>query len=169
MEKTVIIINGAGGTGKDTICNIVAEHFKTEVISSVDVIKKIAAYGGWNYSDKSNSARKLLSDLKQAFTDYNDLPTNYLMQEYEKFMNSTSTILFVHIREPKEIEKFKNKINARCFTLLIKSDKILPGNYGNHSDDCVNDYNYDLEYLNEFGDKHIELHFMSFFYKNVVN
>lgn len=169
MDKTVIIINGSGGVGKDTICSIVGEHYKTEVISSIDPIKAIAAQGGWNYSDKSASGRKLLADLKQSFITYNNLPMKYLVQKYKDFLNSNSTVLFVHIREPEEIEKFKNQCtDTRCVTLLIKSDVIKPGNYGNKSDDNVEDYNYDFVYCNTYGDKNLETHFMSFFYKNIA-
>lgn len=169
MEKTVIIINGAGGVGKDTICNIVASHYKTEIVSSIDIIKKIATMGGWNCSDKSHEARKLLSSLKKDFAEYNDLPTNYILDKYNKFMDDNGTILFVHIREPNEIEKFKNQVHSKCITLLITSDKIKPGNYGNTSDDNVENYNYDYVYENKYGDKQLETHFMSFFYKNIAN
>ena len=29
MNKAVIVINGAGGVGKDTICDLAAKHLKT--------------------------------------------------------------------------------------------------------------------------------------------
>ena len=32
MNKAVIIINGAGGVGKDTICDLAAKHFKVRNI-----------------------------------------------------------------------------------------------------------------------------------------
>ena len=28
MKKAVIVINGAGGVGKDTLCDLAAKHFK---------------------------------------------------------------------------------------------------------------------------------------------
>ena len=48
MNKTVIVINGQGGCGKDTICNIMAKYYKIKNISTVDPIKDIAKYAGWN-------------------------------------------------------------------------------------------------------------------------
>ena len=48
MHKLVIVINGSGGVGKDSICSIVGKHYSTMNISSVDPIKKIAFENGWD-------------------------------------------------------------------------------------------------------------------------
>ena len=61
-KKTVVIINGAGGTGKDTLCEITSRHYKTRTISAVDRVKEIALFGGWN-GVKDDRGRKLLSDI----------------------------------------------------------------------------------------------------------
>ena len=42
MNKTVLVINGAGGVGKDTLCAMAAEKFRVENISSITPIKEIA-------------------------------------------------------------------------------------------------------------------------------
>ena len=42
MLKTIIVINGAGGVGKDTLCNIAARHFAVWNISSITPIKELA-------------------------------------------------------------------------------------------------------------------------------
>ena len=44
MKKTVIIINGAGGAGKDTLCAIAARHYAVTSVSAVDRIKEIARF-----------------------------------------------------------------------------------------------------------------------------
>ena len=62
MNKAVIVINGAGGVGKDTICDLAAKHFKVRNISSVDPIKEIATFCGWT-GVKDDRARKFLHDL----------------------------------------------------------------------------------------------------------
>ena len=67
MEKQVVIINGVGGVGKDSICEIVAQIYRVKAVSSIDPIKQIALLGGWNYDDKSLAGRKILSDIKLAF------------------------------------------------------------------------------------------------------
>ena len=148
MNKTVIIINGAGGVGKDTICHVVAQHYKVKVISSIDPIKEIAQSGGWDYSDKSMAGRKLLSDLKLAFAAYNDLPNRYIVQEYENFLTDDNEILFVHIREGHEIDKFRKSVGIRCVSLLVTSDRVQAGHFGNVSDDDVEAYPYDFVYRN---------------------
>ena len=171
MKKTVIIINGAGGAGKDTVCGIIAAHYKAKSISAIDPIKSIAIHGGWEYIDKSLKARKLLSDIKLAFVEYNDLPFNHLLREYSEFIriSNETEILIAHIREPFEIEKFKAAVSpaCACITLLVKSDKSDSIIFGNASDDDVTNYNYDYIYENSAPLKKLEEDFMNFFEKEI--
>lgn len=146
MEKIVIIINGKGGSGKDTLCNFAGEIYKVTSISAITPIKNIALQHGWK-GEKTAKSRKFLSDLKYAFVQYNDLPFQFLVSEYEKFLHGSTEILFVHIREAQEIHKFKNHVKIPCVTLLIRRDS-LSQTWGNDSDDHVEDYAYDYIYNN---------------------
>ena len=67
MNKAVIIINGAGGVGKDTLCDAAATSYKTRNISTITPIKEIAAQCGWNGA-KDNKSRKFLSDMKKGYS-----------------------------------------------------------------------------------------------------
>jgi len=146
MDKLVIIINGIGGAGKDTLCEYIATHFETINVSSITPIKEIAGNYGWN-GEKNEVSRKFLADLKKVFTDFNDLPTKYLMDEYDKFINGTAMIFFAHIREASEIEKFKRQITTPCVTLLIRRSENK--SWGNESDDDVENYAYDYYFDND--------------------
>ncbi len=162
MQQLVIIINGSGGVGKDTICNIVGKHYKTMNISSVDPIKKIALENGWN-GEKNEKSRKFLADLKQLFVEFNDLPCNYLIEQYQKFLKSDKEILFVHIREPEEISKFKNSISGNCVTLLVHRRNRTRKAWNNTADDDVENYQYDFIYDNVKRLEEVENDFLSFF------
>ncbi|HZK55522.1 MAG TPA: hypothetical protein VFC84_15220 [Desulfosporosinus sp.] len=168
MRKTVIIINGIGGVGKDTICGIVSQLYSLTAISSIDPIKQIASLGGWSYDDKSLAGRKLLSDIKLAFVCYNDLPNKYLLDEYKKFLKDKHEILFVHIREPEEINKFRRCVKVNCISLLIKSPRINIGKFGNPSDDCVENYQYDYIYNNIKPLSELSDDFLIFFSKIIL-
>lgn len=146
IKKTVIVINGQGGVGKDTLCAFAGQRYRVDNISSITPIKEIAATFGWR-GEKTPEARKFLSDLKRAFTDYNDLPTRYLTAEYRRFLASEDELLFVHIREGSEIDKFKKAVDGDCVTLLILRD-LGRVSYGNASDDQVAQYPYDYRYWN---------------------
>jgi len=149
MEKIVIIINGSGGVGKDTLCDFAAKHFRVQTISSITPIKKIARKSfGWK-GEKDSKSRKLLADLKELAIGYNDLPFSYLYKEYRRFLNKRAQILFVHIREAKEIEKFKNQVSGTCYTLLITRKSNENIQWGNVSDDNVDEYKYDWVYEND--------------------
>ena len=167
MQKTVIVINGAGGVGKDTICSIVAQKYRVKTVSSIDPIKSIAVSGGWSQTDKTLAGRKLLADLKMAFIEYNDLPNKYVISEYQKFLTDENDFLFVHIREPEEIRKFVQHVTTNCKTLLIRSQRVDGEHFGNKADDCVNDYPYDFIYSNEKDISELSDDFIRFFRKTI--
>ena len=149
MKKVAIVINGAGGVGKDTLCELAAKHFKVKNISSITPIKEVAALCGWD-GTKDNKARKFLSDLKNLCVEYNNYPTVWAKQRYDEFLESDEEIMFVHIREAEEIKKFVDSTGGVAKTLLIRGGKRMSNEkYGNVSDDEVENYNYDLYFLNE--------------------
>lgn len=149
MQKVVIVINGQGGSGKDTVCKIIAKRFNVMNISTVDPIKDIATYAGWS-GEKTDAARKMLADLKQAFIAYNDLPLNYVLKKEREFLEGQAEIMFVHCRESEEIEKIVNNALLKTVTLLIRRHDSAFSHknkaFGNHADDDVEQYNYDFIY-----------------------
>ena len=149
MKKLVVIINGNGGVGKDTLCDFATERFSVRNISSVTPIKEIASRYGWK-GEKDAKARKFLADLKEAFVAYNDLPFTYIKEQYRQFLQSdTEEIMFVHIREGEEIDKVKDYVKTPCIALLITREQHNKKCWGNASDDNVADYEYDYIYSND--------------------
>ena len=149
MNKVAIVINGAGGVGKDTLCELAAKHFKVMNISSITPIKEIAAQCGWD-GRKDDKARKFLSDLKRLTVEYNDFPTVWATERYAEFLNSDCEILFVHIREADEIKKFVEATGGAAKTLLVRGgSRMTKENYGNVSDDEVENYEYDYYFAND--------------------
>ena len=162
MDKQIIIINGQGGVGKDEICNVVKKHYSTKVVSSIDRIKAIAVYGGWD-GQKDLKGRKLLFDIKLAFSEYNDLPFKQMAHEIKIFKNfRDEQILFIHVREPEEIKKLVSEYPEIKTLLIIRGER--PLNFGNMADDNVYDYNnYDFVFENNGELENLENDFMEFF------
>lgn len=154
MKKTVIVINGSGGVGKDTMCDFAAECYSVKVISAITPVKKIARLCGWN-GEKDEKSRRFLSEFKDLLIRFNDLPNRYLLKKTGKFAaDQKHEVLFVHIREIPEIEKYISGVRE-CFqgqelriaTLLVTRKGSQKWN--NASDDKVFDYNYDFVYRND--------------------
>ena len=92
MKKCVVIINGKGGVGKDTLCDIVSKNIALEMYLLLPSIKQIAQMGGWK-GGKENKDRKFLADLKKLFVEYNDLPFCYLKEEMNLFLQKEQNVL----------------------------------------------------------------------------
>ena len=72
--------------------------------------------------------------------------TGYFYNYLANFGVDKSGFVFIHCREPKEIERLKTGFKFPTHTLLIRraGQKI----YGNHSDDDVENYEYDYTVVN---------------------
>lgn len=144
--KKIVVINGSGGVGKDTFVDFCRKYTNVLNISSVDKVKEAAhILTGWN-GEKDEKSRKLLSDLKEIGIEYNDAPFQYMKNMAEEFKNSENQLMFLHIREPEEINKCKNAFQAE--TLLI-TNKNVPSIMTNHSDKDVLHFEYDYHIEND--------------------
>lgn len=173
-NKTVIVINGRGGCGKDTLCDITAEHYKVRNVSSITPIKELAAQAGWDGS-KDPKSRKMLADLKQLFVEYNDLCNTYVVNHVKEFALSDEEIMFVHIRECDEIKKFIASASVvdgvECISLLIRrntNDGYGNGLLGNSADDDVEKMEYDFIYENNKTLEELSGDFIDFLKKCVL-
>lgn len=148
MKKQIYVINGSGGAGKDTVCAMAAEQYRVRNVSSITPIVEIARFAGWD-GVKTPAARRLLARLKEVFTEYNDLSFQYCMRQVREFQQSEEQILFVHIREPEEIARFRDAVGG-CQTLLIRRPSLRArGPLGNRADDSVEAYTYDHVLVND--------------------
>ena len=149
MKKLTVVINGRGGVGKDTLCEVAATRYRVRNVSSITPIKRLATLCGWE-GEKTDRARRFLADLKGVTAAYNDYPTRWVTEEYLSFLESDEEILFVHIREGEEIRKFVAATGGEAKTLLIRAERRLGAHtYGNASDDLVEEYPYDYYFEND--------------------
>ena len=151
----IICINGAPTCGKDTFVSLCQKYLLwCGNFSTVDFVKEIAAECGWD-GTKTPKNRKFLSDLKDLLTKWNDVPykkVEHAIQCYEKEalsydFSSKDVLCFIHCREPKEIQKFVEKMGAK--TLLIRRPEVEGGEQSNHADSDVFNYNYDYTITND--------------------
>lgn len=142
MSNYIFILNGMGGSGKDTFADFLLDIVPTFHYSSVAKIKEIAESCGWD-GNKTERDRKFLSDLKLLTTEYNDLPFRDISDEVEFFLSGEVSydVLLIDIREPAEIERAKKAFGAK--TILIKNDRV-PFIASNMADAGVYDYEYDI-------------------------
>lgn len=139
MNKRIVIINGTGGSGKDTFVEYTSRYCKVFNFSSVDKVKEIARMVGWN-GGKTEKDRKFLSDLKKLTTEYNDMAFESIKGAVKKFKESDDEIMFIHIREPEEILRAVKTFDAKSLLVRRAGLDIITSNY---SDASVENYNYD--------------------------
>lgn len=156
----VVVINGQPTSGKSTFVEICRQIKGKKYIyeySTVDFVKEIAKLSGWN-GEKTPENRKFLSDLKELLTNWQDVPFKKTTERIEEFyalawnlyrIPHQQVIAFIHCREPKEIQRFKDYYDEECVTVLIRRPTIENDNQSNHSDQDVFDYNYDYTIKND--------------------
>lgn len=153
----VVIINGKPRAGKDLFVELCKNFTSHNVFnfSTVDYIKDLAKSMGWD-GQKTPKDRKFLSDLKDLLTDWNDIPFKKVKEKVETAIylmechygyKPNDYLIFIHCREPKEIDKLKSEFNAQ--TLLILRPAVDDNEQSNHADAEVFNYEYDDTVVND--------------------
>lgn len=156
----VIVVNGAPRVGKDSFCQFVQEIMEERVgaqscliTSTIDLVKDIAKDCGWD-GKKTQKNRKFLSDLKDLLTNWGDVPYNDVSTYIDSaklfwkqyHYSEDKTIVFVMCREPKEIQKFVDRIGAK--TLIVRRSEVEDAHQSNHADAEVFNFEYDIHIEN---------------------
>ena len=146
----IYILNGKAGSGKTTFFKLIKEKCRNYVYnySTVDLVKKVAYGCGWNGS-KTPENRKFLSDLKDLLIEWDDVPYKDCLKEIKRItsladiydMEHDDWAIFIDCREPKEIQKFVDRLGAK--TIFIDR-KIEDYNASNHADANVENFKYDI-------------------------
>ena len=128
------------------------------ITSTVDFVKEIAIECGWD-GTKTLENRRFLSDLKDLLTHWNDIPYKKILARAKLLdscddYNYLDWILFVDCREPAEIQKLKERLNAT--TVLIRREEVENNEVSNHADFDVFYYDYDLTIYNNSDIIHLE-------------
>jgi hypothetical protein len=144
MPKLIFIINGVGGSGKDTFVEMCRELSRIPVfnISSIDPVRNAVKVLDPDFS-KTEAGRKFLADVKRAWAEYNDGPTQYLKQEVDQISDG---LIFLHVREPEQISHCQELIDG-VKTLLIRRPE--SPTYENGADDRTEEIDYDFVIENE--------------------
>lgn len=148
----IFIVNGAGGSGKTTFERMVEniaeqEGYDIRVLSTIDYVKGVARQCGWN-GEKTLNDRRFLSDLKDALTRWKDVPYQFIKKQiFHLGTEIKADAVFIDCREPEEIARFVKDYNA--ITILVQRGSSVV--YGNHADDNVKNYQYDIVIDNSRG------------------
>lgn len=147
----IFIVNGTGGSGKTTFEKMVKEIaearlFRVALFSTIDYVKNIAKGIGWK-GTKEPKDRRFLSDLKDALTRWNDGPYKKICEDIEIAQSEGIDAVFIDCREPEEIKRFVEDFNA--ITILVQRGEFIQ--LGNHADDNVMNYQYDITIDNSRG------------------
>ena len=159
----VVVVNGRPESGKTTFeqkCKELVfasstfwhdenKRMMVEMCSTVDFVKKIALECGWD-GVKTPRNRKFLSDLKDLLTEWDDVPFQKILERVEDLcFYPNDFLLFVDCREPAEIQKLKERLNATTVIVRRLGDEV--NKTSNHADANVFDYEYDYTIKN-YGD-----------------
>lgn len=161
MQTKYYILNGVSTAGKDTFVNMCKGYDDHKIFcvqfSSVDWIKAMAYKLGWD-GKKDEKGRNLLSGLKHLLTEYDDIPFKKTVKQVrfwtepdemnipDNVSDYEYTLVFIDVREPEEIDKYKKEFNAK--TILIRNPE-AEAKITNESDVDVLNYDYDYVIWND--------------------
>ena len=139
----IFIVNGGGGAGKTSFEKMVVEiaaahNQKIAILSTIDYVKDVAKSIGWD-GTKTLENRRMLSDLKDLLTRWNGSPHQSVCNKIKE-LNDVDAV-FIDSREPEDIQRFIEEYHAT--TVLVQRGKEII-TYGNHADDRVDDFDYDI-------------------------
>lgn len=149
-DKIVIIVNGQGGAGKDTLCRYFCDYYDGEITSAITPFIPIAEAAGYT-GGKSDHDRKFLSDLQDVVDDYIALSIDWIDDELDRFSKNDKSVLFFVIRKPEHItyaRKTARSFGLRATTLVIRR-KAIERDFGNNADDRVLEYPYEYAFDND--------------------
>ena len=152
----IVVINGMPRSGKDTfvdMCQNILGAKRCLNVSTVDFVKEVASVCGWDKT-KTPENRAFLSDLKDLLTKWNDVPytdierriKNFKRQLFFNSIKEEDSIVFIHCREPQEIQKFVDRMHAK--TVLVRRNEVENVEQSNHADKDVFEYEYDCQVIN---------------------
>lgn len=148
----IYVVNGSPESGKTTFEHFVQAELGEDfclILSTVDIVKECArTYFGWD-GVKDSESRKMLSDLKDLMTRFNDIPykdiekkiVNYKAHMEEMIWDTSKLVVFIDCREPSEIQKFVDRLGAK--TIFVERKKAESQATSNHADAHVRDFEYD--------------------------
>lgn len=137
----IFVVNGQGGSGKSSFEQLISEQMSAPVgvTSMVAYVKQVAESLGWRGA-KEPKDRLFLSRLKDALGDWDDSPFLSTCMMVKQMENDNVACCFIDAREPADIDRLKEKFN--CKTILVTRGEAT--SYGNHADDEVFNYEYDI-------------------------
>ena len=140
----VFVINGYPQSGKDSFVRYCRESgicFVGNIVTSTPAKRALRAIG-WDGMEKSLEVRKALSDLMVLSDKLFDgvfKNAEIMVQRWNE--EHAEGAIFIHSREPENIERYKNKFRAQ--TIFVQRD-VSRKPYNNLSDSGVEEYVYDI-------------------------
>lgn len=150
-KPIVVVVNGFPTSGKDTFCDFARLKYETTNYSTVDTVKDLATTMGWD-GEKTPKNRNMLSALKDFYVEWFDGTFREIERLIdEKYLEGEDDFIFLHTREPVEIERVVNwctENDKKCYSVFIDRPEIETV-HGNHADANVTGYKYDRYIIND--------------------
>lgn len=143
----VFTMTGLATCGKTTFEKFVddnspAFNVNIEITSAVKFTKQFATkYCGW-MGGKSDIERRFLSDLKDTFERYCDFNRINLAKEIKDAALAGVSAIFIDSREYGDMKWLKENFNAQ--RVFLRKDSLSGQKHGNHSDDDLESFDYDI-------------------------
>lgn len=154
LEKNpvkIFTVSGKGTCGKTTFEKMVCQYAKktglnSHITSMVKFTKIFAQrHCKWD-GGKTDIERRFLSDLKDTFTRYCEFDRMNIATEIGENAKAGCDLIFIDAREPDDMLWLKENFGAE--RILIERPELNNRVYGNHADDDIMKWEYDIHMVN---------------------
>jgi hypothetical protein len=171
-KLNIVVINGKGDCGKDSVANVLTQYYGGENISSITpVVNLLKAITNGKLNTKDIRVRRVLSAMKQGMLAE---CREYCSNEINRAFCNGDKLLILHIREPQEIDGVVRTFGTysqvvdgayhaiNVIPLLVTSSRTDCIEYNNPSDDNCDQYPYSYIYKNDGDFENLEQDVLKF-------
>lgn len=147
MIKAIIVINGSPGSGKDTLVKHITNLWGASAVENIHTstpMKVAFRTMGWD-GEKTPEIRDKMAEMMEWAQDTFGTSYNHVWQRVQVAKEKNDCIVFIHAREPKNIQHYVDVYGAIPILVKRKGNVVQSKNKSDMGVEEYQKYKYTIE------------------------